>query len=158
MIRIGFGKDIHSFIIGKPLVLGGVTIPYLQGLDAYSDGDVVIHSVCDALLGSLSLGDIGVIFPNSDVVNKNRNSMEFLKIVNQMVKDRKYHINNIDISITCEEPKLSKYYENMRGSMALILGINIIQISVKAGTNEGLDAIGNKEGIESECVALVESD
>lgn len=156
MFRIGFGKDIHALVIGKPLVLGSVTIPSLMGLSSYSDGDVVIHSLVDAILGALAKGDIGTMFPNTDPRNKNRHSIEFLKEIKPLIRACGYKISNIDISIVCEKPKLQKYLVMMRGSIAIILGISITQISIKAGTNEGFDSIGKEEAIEATSVVLLE--
>jgi 2-C-methyl-D-erythritol 2,4-cyclodiphosphate synthase len=156
MMRIGFGRDIHELVLGKPLVLGTVTIPYLKGLSSYSDGDVVVHSLVDAILGALAKGDIGQMFPNSDLKNKGRHSIEFLKEVNPLIKEAGYEISNIDIMITCEKPKLSDYILKMRGSIAIILGIDISKISIKAGTNEGLGVIGEGKAILAESVVLLE--
>jgi len=156
MMRIGFGKDIHALVVGKPLVLGTVTIPSMMGLSSYSDGDVVIHSLVDAILGALAKGDIGQMFPNSDLKNKGRHSIEFLKEVKPLIKEAGYEISNIDVMIICERPKLANYILAMRGSIAIILGIDISKISIKAGTNEGFDAVGNLKAIEATSVVLLE--
>lgn len=156
MIRIGYGKDIHALVIGKPLVLGTVTIPSMMGLSSYSDGDVVVHSLVDAILGALAKGDIGTMFPDNEPRNKGRHSIEFLKEIRPLISSCGYKINNIDISITCEKPKLANYIVMMRGSIAMILGINITQVSIKAGTNEGFDSIGKEEAIEATSVVLLE--
>jgi len=156
MMRIGFGRDIHALVLGKPLVLGTVTIPNLMGLSSYSDGDVVIHSLVDAILGALAKGDIGQMFPDNDPKNKGRHSVEFLKEVKLLIKDAGYEVSNIDIMITCEKPKLEKYIIQMRGSIAIILGIDIDKVSIKAGTNEGFDAIGQGQAIVAETVILLE--
>lgn len=156
MFRIGIGKDIHPLVLGKPLVLGTVLIPFSMGLASYSDGDVVVHSLVDAILGALSLGDIGKMFPDSDPINKDRHSVEFLKEVKPLVKENGYEISNIDICIQCERPKLKDYILKMRGSIALILNISIEQVSIKAGTNEGFDAIGEGKAIEATSIILLE--
>lgn len=156
MFRIGIGKDIHALVIGKPLVLGSVTIPSMMGLSSYSDGDVVIHSLVDAILGALAKGDIGSMFPDNDPRNKGRHSIEFLKEIKPLIKAQGYKISNIDISISCEKPKLANYIVMMRGSIAMILGIDITQVSIKAGTNEGFDSVGNEQAIEAISIVLLE--
>lgn len=156
MFRIGIGKDIHALVIGKPLVLGSVTIPSMMGLSSYSDGDVVIHSLVDAILGALAKGDIGTMFPNNDPKNRGRHSIEFLKEIKPLISASGYKISNIDISIVCEKPKLANYIVMMRGSIAMILGINITQISIKAGTNEGFDSVGKEQAIEATSIVLLE--
>ncbi len=156
MFRIGIGKDIHALVIGKPLVLGSVTIPSMMGLSSYSDGDVVIHSLVDAILGALAKGDIGTMFPDNDPKNRGRHSIEFLKEVKPLISAAGYKISNIDISIVCEKPKLANYIVMMRGSIAMILGINITQISIKAGTNEGFDSVGKEQAIEATSIVLLE--
>lgn len=156
MFRIGIGKDIHALVIGKPLVLGSVTIPSMMGLSSYSDGDVVIHSLVDAILGALAKGDIGSMFPDNDPRNKGRHSIEFLKEIKPLIKAQGYKISNIDISISCEKPKLANYIVMMRGSIAMILGIDITQVSIKAGTNEGFDSVGKEQAIEATSIVLLE--
>jgi len=158
MMRIGYGRDIHEMVVGKPLVLGTVTIPYLMGLSSYSDGDVVVHSLVDAILGALAKGDIGTMFPNSDVKNKGRHSVEFLKEIKPLIKECGYEISNIDVMITCEKPKLAGYILSMRGSIAIILGIDIDKVSIKAGTNEGFGYIGEGKAILAESVVLLEGE
>ena len=156
MFRIGIGKDIHALVIGKPLVLGSVTIPSMIGLSSYSDGDVVIHSLVDAILGALAKGDIGTMFPDSDPRNKGRHSIEFLKEVKPLISAAGFKISNIDICISCEKPKLANYIVMMRGSIAMILGIDITQVSIKAGTNEGFDSVGKEQSIEATSIVLLE--
>jgi len=156
MYRIGIGKDIHALVLGKPLVLGTVTIPYMMGLSSYSDGDVVIHSIVDAILGALAKGDIGQMFPDSDIRNKGRHSIEFLKEIKPIINDSGYKISNIDVVIQCEKPKLSEYVIKMRVSIAMMLDIKVEQISIKCGTNEGFDAVGEGKAIEATSIVLLE--
>lgn len=158
MYRIGIGKDIHKLKENIPLILGGVKIPYFKGLSSFSDGDVVIHSLVDAMLGAISKGDIGQLFPNNDEINKNRPSKEFLEITNSLIKEEGYTINNIDIIIACEKPKLKDYILTIRQSLASILSINVSKISVKATTNEGLDSIGRNESIEATSIVLLKGE
>ncbi len=153
--RIGFGHDVHRLVKGRKLILGGVDVPHTHGLDGHSDADVVLHAVCDALLGAVGLGDIGGHFPNTDAQYKNISSMELLKRVYETIKSKGWGIGNVDISIIAEEPKLKAYKSQMRQNIAAVLKIVEDQVNVKAGTNEGLGFIGNKEGIAAYAVALL---
>jgi 2-C-methyl-D-erythritol 2,4-cyclodiphosphate synthase len=158
MIRIGHGYDIHRFSDEKApaiLVLGGVSIPYEKKLLAHSDGDLVIHALCDALLGALALGDIGQHFPDTDVQYKNTDSRFFLKKIMQSVKEKGYQVGNADISIIAEAPKLSPYKLAMRENLAQDLEVLVDAVNVKATTHEKLDAIGNKQGIAAHAVVLL---
>ncbi len=158
MIRIGHGYDIHRFSDEKvtaTLVLGGVSIPYEKKLLAHSDGDLVIHALCDALLGALALGDIGQHFPDTDAQYKNTDSRFFLKKIMQSVKEKGYQVGNADISIIAEAPKLSPYKLAMRENLAQDLGVSVDAVNVKATTHEKLDAIGNKQGIAAHAVVLL---
>lgn len=155
-MRIGFGKDIHKLAKNYPLILGGIKIPFEKGLVSFSDGDVVIHSLVDALLGAMALGDIGKLFPDTDSKNEGRSSVEFLKEISKLIKKNKYKISNIDITISCEKPKLIEYVDAIRGSLAIILGIDVQKVSVKACTNEGFDAVGKGKAIEVTSVVLIE--
>ncbi len=155
-MRIGLGKDIHKLKKGYSLTLGGIEIPYKKGLESYSDGDCLIHSLIDAIFGALAHEDIGRTFPNNDPKYKNIASTELLKETKNILNDSNYKISNIDVFISCEEPKLSPFIDKMRENIASILEINLSDISIKAGTNEGLGYIGKKKGIECISVVLLE--
>lgn len=158
MMRIGHGYDIHRFSDEKTtatLVLGGVSIPYEKKLLAHSDGDLVIHALCDALLGALALGDIGQHFPDTDAAYQNADSLIFLAKIMQSVNDKGYRIGNADISIIAEAPKLTPYKQAMRENLAKALAVSVDDVNVKATTHEKLDAIGNKQGIAAHAVVLL---
>jgi 2-C-methyl-D-erythritol 2,4-cyclodiphosphate synthase len=155
-IRIGFGYDVHAFATGRPLILGGVTIPSEQGLSGYSDADAVIHAIVDALLGAAALGDIGQHFPSSDERWKNQPSSVFLDYTYDMLCQQKYTINNIDTTIVAEYPKMTPHIQAMRTHLAKHLHLSREQISVKATTTDGLGFAGRKEGIACYAVALLE--
>lgn len=158
MMRIGFGYDIHRFedpITKDHVVLGGVTIPYERGVEAHSDGDVVIHAICDALLGACALGDIGQHFPNTDPAYKDCNSRDLLKKVWQKIHAEHYTVINIDVTIIAQAPKMLPHVPQMRKNLAADLHVAENDISIKATTNEGLDATGNKQGIAVHAVALI---
>ena len=146
-MRIGHGYDAHTFIEGKPLVLGGVTIPYDKGLKAHSDGDAVIHSLCDALLGAAALGDIGTYYPDTDDKYKNIDSRILLKDVMKTIKDKGYKVGNADITILAQEPKLLPYVKEMRKTLSSDMEISIDDINIKATTTEGMGFVGRKEGV-----------
>lgn len=145
--RTGFGYDVHQLAKDRKLILGGVEIPFHLGLSGHSDADVLLHAVCDALLGTLSLGDIGTHFPNTDKAYKNVSSLNLLKEVKQMIEERNYKINNIDCMLIMEEPKISSYISQMKNEIENILKIGIDRISIKATTNEKIGFIGRGEGI-----------
>lgn len=155
MIKIGTGYDVHAFTDGRPLILGGVTIPYEKGLLGHSDADVLIHAICDALLGALAIGDIGTHFPASDPKYKNASSIGLLNEVAMMIGSRGYRVNNIDSVIVAQEPRLSPYAEQMRKNIADAVGAELGQVSVKSTTTEGLGFAGRKEGIAAQAVATV---
>jgi 2-C-methyl-D-erythritol 2,4-cyclodiphosphate synthase len=155
-IRIGHGYDVHRLVEGRKLMLGGVTIPFSRGLDGHSDADVLVHALCDALLGSLSLGDIGMHFPDTDSRYKDSDSLELLKRVAGMVKEKGFSIGNIDATIIAEQPKISGYIAEMKDTIAHATGIDRGQISIKATTTEGLGFVGRGEGIAVHAVVLVE--
>lgn len=158
MMRIGHGYDIHRFseeTVDATLTLGGVAIPYSKKLLAHSDGDLVIHALCDALLGALAMGDIGEHFPDTDPQFKNKDSRFFLRHILSLVKDKGYRVGNVDLSIIAEAPKLSPFKMQMRESLAHILEVAISDVNVKATTHEKLDAIGNKQGIAAHAVVLL---
>lgn len=153
-MRIGIGNDIHRLIEGRPLILGGVEIPYSKGEDAHSDGDVLVHAIIDAILGACSKGDIGRLFPPSDERYKDADSLKLLK---QAVEYAGAKIINIDSSITLEEPKLRPYIATMRERIAEVLSIDIDRVSIKAKTNEGLDETGKGNAVSAIAVVLVEN-
>lgn len=155
MYRIGFAKDIHRLVKGRPLILGGVHIPFELGEDAHSDGDVVYHALSEALLGSLALGDLGTFYPPSDDKYLNLDSSYFVKDCFNKIKNRGYSIVNIDISINLEKPKLKSYLQNMKENISSLLEIDIDDISIKAMTNEKLDAVGKLEAVEAYCYLLI---
>ena len=153
-MRIGIGNDIHRLIEGRPLILGGVEIPYSKGEEAHSDGDVLVHAIIDAILGACAKGDIGRLFPPSDERYKDADSLKLLK---QAVEYTGAKIINIDSSITLEEPKLGPYITTMRERIAEVLSIDINRISIKAKTNEGLDETGKGNAVSAIAVVLVEN-
>jgi len=155
-IRIGHGYDVHRLVEGRKLMLGGVTIPFARGLDGHSDADVLLHALCDALLGSLSLGDLGIHFPDTDPRYKDSDSLELLKRVLNMVKEKGFNLGNIDATIVAEQPKVSGYIAQMKDTIAHTTGIDRDQISIKATTTEGLGFVGRGEGIAAHAVVLVE--
>ena len=154
-IRIGNGYDIHRLVADRPLILGGVKIPHTLGLLGHSDADVLTHSIMDALLGALSLGDIGHYFPPSDPKWQGADSMLLLEQVSQLVQDRGWQIENIDSTIVAEQPKLKPHLEAMRSAIAEKLAIAIERVSIKATTNEKLGPVGKEEGICAYAVVLL---
>ncbi|AWL29089.1 2-C-methyl-D-erythritol 2,4-cyclodiphosphate synthase [Acinetobacter defluvii] len=154
-IRIGQGMDVHAFEDGSFVTLAGIQIPHTQGLKAHSDGDVVLHALCDALLGALALGDIGQHFPDTDPEFKGADSRKLLKHVYQLILDRGYRLNNADITVACERPKLAKHNLAMRQSIADVLDVDVTQISIKATTTEKLGFTGRQEGILSTATVLI---
>lgn len=154
-IRIGQGLDVHAFEEGDFVTLAGVKIPHTQGLKAHSDGDVVLHALSDALLGTLGLGDIGQHFPDTDERFKGADSKVLLKHVYDMITARGYVLANADMTVACERPKLAKHNLTMRQSVAEALGVNVDQISIKATTTEALGFTGRQEGILATATVLV---
>lgn len=156
-MRIGLGYDIHRLVKDRKLILGGVEIPYELGLLGHSDADVLIHSIIDAILGSVALRDIGYHFPDTDEKYKNANSLELLKETKKMLLNEGYKIINIDSNIICQKPKLSPYIEEMRKNISQALELKINQVSIKAKTNEKMDSMGNGLSISTNAIVLVES-
>lgn len=154
-IRIGTGFDVHAFGPGDHVMLGGVRIAHDAGVEAHSDGDVVLHALCDALFGALALGDIGVHFPPSDERWKDADSMAFLKSAHGMIHDRGFRLGNCDITVICELPKVSPHLLAMRQSIADGLNTSIENVSVKATTTEQLGFTGRKEGIAAQAVCVL---
>lgn len=157
MIRIGNGYDVHAFTEGDFITLGGVQIPHSKALLAHSDGDVLIHALCDALLGALALGDIGHHFPDNDADYKNIDSRLLLKEVTTLIVDKGYRLNNCDCTIVAQLPKMVPHILAMRENLAKELGVPIDAVSVKATTTEGLGFEGKEEGLSVYVVVLVES-
>ncbi len=154
-IRIGQGMDVHAFEEGDFVTLAGIKIPHTHGLKAHSDGDVVLHALCDALLGALALGDIGQHFPDTNAKFKGVDSRVLLKHVYQLILDRGYVLNNADITVACERPKLAKHNLEMRQSIADVLNAHVTQISIKATTTEQLGFTGRQEGILATATVLI---
>lgn len=155
MMRIGQGFDVHAFAHGRPLVLAGVTIPHDRGLAGHSDADVVIHALIDALLGALALGDIGMLFPDSDAQFKNIDSRLLLQKTIELIHNEGYQVNNIDLTIMAEHPKLIPYKIQMRTHLALDCQVQLNQVSVKATTTEKLGFTGRSEGIACSAITLL---
>jgi 2-C-methyl-D-erythritol 2,4-cyclodiphosphate synthase len=155
-MRIGHGYDAHAFAQGRPLILGGVTIPHDRGLAAHSDGDAVIHALCDALLGAAALGDIGKYFPDTDKKFKNIDSRILLRKVAELISQEGHKISNVDITVLAQAPKLAPYIDNMRKNLAEDLKTAINNISIKATTTERMGFIGREEGIAVYAVTLLE--
>lgn len=154
-IRVGNGYDVHALAPGLPLILGGISIPYEYGCVAHSDGDVVIHSLCDALLGALALGDIGKHFPDTDPAYKGIDSKILLDKVTKLISSYGYGLVNADITILAQKPKLLPYVDQMMQTLASITGVDISAISIKATTTEKLGFVGRKEGIAVYAVVLL---
>lgn len=154
-MRIGHGYDAHVFAQGRPLILGGVTIPHDRGLAAHSDGDAVIHALCDALLGAAALGDIGQYFPDTDTTFKNIDSRILLRKVAEMLAKDGHRINNVDITVLAQAPKLATYIDGMRKNLAEDLKTAIGNISIKATTTERMGFVGREEGIAVYAVTLL---
>lgn len=153
---VGIGYDVHKFTEGRKLILGGVEIPYEKGLEAHSDGDVLLHAVMDALLGACGLGDIGIHFPDKDDRYGGASSMELLKTVREMMRSEGYEPVNVDAVIVAQAPKMAPYSEFMKINIAEALALHPARVNVKATTTEGLGFEGRKEGISVQAVASVE--
>ena len=156
-MRIGTGYDVHALTEGRPLVIGGVTIPYELGLAGHSDADVLLHAVMDALLGAAALGDIGAHFPDTDERYKGISSLKLLEEVRDLLAQEGYVVDNIDATIIAQRPKMRPYIEQMRQKIADTLEIEVSQVNVKATTEEGLGFTGRGEGISSQAVCLLSS-
>jgi len=154
-IRIGQGYDVHAFGDGDHVVLGGVRVPHERGVIAHSDGDVVLHALCDAMLGALALGDIGQHFPPSDERWRGADSRTFLRHCNQLIAQRGYRVGNCDVTVVCERPKVGPHAQAMREAIAADLGIAADAVSVKATTSEKLGFTGRGEGIAATAVCLL---
>jgi len=154
-MRVGVGYDVHRLVEGRKLFLGGIEIPHHKGLLGHSDGDVLIHAICDAILGAMGEGDIGTHFPDSDQSIKGIESTKILAYVANLARQRDYAIVNVDAVVATQEPKIAPVRDSMRKCLADIIGISIDRISVKGKTTEGLGFVGRKEGIEVYAVVLL---
>ncbi len=154
-MRIGHSFDIHQLVDNRPLILGGIEIPYEKGLLGHSDADVLLHAIAESMLGALSLGDLGTIYPDTDPDNKNMSSIKILTTIYDLIRQKGYEIGNIDSTVYAELPKLNPYINKIRQSISKTLGISIDQVSVKATTYEQLDSIGKGQAIAAEAVVLL---
>ncbi|NLL30981.1 MAG: 2-C-methyl-D-erythritol 2,4-cyclodiphosphate synthase [Clostridiales bacterium] len=154
-MRIGLGYDVHKLVDNRDLIIGGVNIPYEKGLLGHSDADVLLHAICDSILGAAALGDIGKHFPDTDERFKGASSLTLLKEVGILIKNKGYKVGNIDATIIAQKPKMLPYIENMRENIAKALEIDKDQINVKATTEEGLGFTGNGEGIKANSIAML---
>jgi 2-C-methyl-D-erythritol 2,4-cyclodiphosphate synthase len=157
MARVGQGFDVHKFILGRPLIIGGVNIEHTYGLEGHSDADVLIHAIIDALLGAAGLGDIGQHFPDTDATFKDINSRKLLRTVIETLKSNNYIIGNIDATIICEEPKMKSYINKMVVNIADDCRCGLNSINIKATTTEKLGFIGRAEGIAAQAICLIET-
>ncbi len=155
-LRIGHGYDVHRLAEGRRLILGGVEIPHRTGLDGHSDADVLLHAIMDALLGAAALGDIGMLFPDTDPAFEGASSLALLKEVGARLERAGYSVVNLDATVLAQRPKLAPYREAMRANIADALGLEVSQVSVKATTEEHLGFTGREEGIAAHAVAMIE--
>lgn len=155
MMRIGHGFDVHKLVSGRKLILGGVEIAHETGLLGHSDADVLLHAICDALLGALALGDIGKHFPDTDPAYSGIDSRKLLQHVMALVQKQGYQLGNLDATVLCQQPKLAPHIEMMRRNIAEDCGVGLSQVNVKATTTETLGFEGRKEGISAHAVALL---
>lgn len=155
--RIGHGYDVHKLIEGRPLIIGGVSIPYEKGLLGHSDADVLLHAVCDSLLGAAALGDIGGHFPDTDEKYKGANSMLLTERVASLLSENGFSVGNVDATLIAQAPKIAPYIKEMRENIARALGVDVSRVSVKATTEEGLGFSGAGLGIAAHSVSLVYS-
>lgn len=154
--RIGYGFDVHALQQGRPFILGGIIIPSSFGPLGHSDADVLIHAICDALLGAAALGDIGTHFPDSSDEFKNIDSKILLQKVIHLLKEKNYRIVNIDSTVILEKPKIAPHIEAMRETLSVVMGISVDTISIKATTNEKMGYVGRQEGVCAHAIALIE--
>ena len=155
-MRIGIGFDAHRFAEGRRLVIGGVHVPHTKGLAWHYDADVLLHAICDAMLGALALGDIGVHFPDSDARFKGIASTELLRKVTEMILEKGYRVGNVDATIVAEEPRMAPHIDGMRKKIAAVIGRPEDEVGVKATTTEGMGFCGRGEGIAAMAVVLLE--
>ena len=155
-IKVGFGYDMHQLIKGRDLIVGGVTIDHIKGLQGHSDADVLIHAICDALLGAAKLRDIGYNFPDTSADYKNIDSTILLQRTVELLKEKGYSIGNIDSTVCAEKPKLNPYIDLMQQRLAEVMGIDIDDVSIKATTSEKMGFVGREEGITAYAVVLIQ--
>ncbi|RLB31162.1 MAG: 2-C-methyl-D-erythritol 2,4-cyclodiphosphate synthase [Deltaproteobacteria bacterium] len=153
--RIGFGYDVHRLVQGRPLILGGLKIPFEKGLHGHSDADVLTHAVMDAILGAIGKGDIGLHFPDSDPMYKGANSLSLLKKAMEILHQEGFTVNNLDATIVAQEPKLTEYLDEMGKQLSHVLGVEPGSVNVKATTSEGLGYCGRGEGLAAYAVVTV---
>ncbi len=153
--RTGFGFDVHAFVEGRKLIIGGVEIPFDKGLEGHSDADVLLHAICDSMLGALALGDIGIHFPNTDKRWKDADSALLLKHVNELINSKGYELGNLDCVLAIEKPKISPYVSQIRKRISEIIDTDIEQISIKATTTEKLGFVGRTEGVVAFATVLL---
>lgn len=156
MLRIGQGYDVHAFTTGDHVILGGAKVPHTQGILAHSDGDVLLHALCDALLGAAGLGDIGMHFPDTDARWRGADSRVFVRHVRSLLQARSYRVLNVDATVLADAPRLGKHRESMQANIAADLQIDIACVNIKATTSEGLGFVGRREGLACQAVVLIE--
>jgi 2-C-methyl-D-erythritol 2,4-cyclodiphosphate synthase len=154
-MRVGFGYDVHPLVTGRQLVLGGQNIPFDKGLEGYSDADVLVHAIMDALLGAAGLKDIGTQFPSGDAEYENISSLVLLERVNRLLRQKEFEIGNIDATVVAQQPKIAPYIDSMCDTISKRLEIQLNQIMVKATTTDGIGSIGKGEGIAAYAVAVI---
>ena len=155
-LRIGHGYDVHRLTEGRPLILGGVAVPFDRGLLGHSDADVLVHAVMDALLGAAALGDIGRLFPDTDPAYAGADSIVLLRRVTEVLAEQGFALVNVDATVLAQRPRLAPYIPEMRRALALAMGMDVSRVSVKATTEEGLGFTGRGEGMAAHAVALIE--
>lgn len=156
-MKIGIGYDVHALVLNRPLIIGGVNIPYEKGLDGHSDADVLVHAIMDSIIGAMGKGDIGRLFPDTDNKYKNIDSRILLRNVYDIMVENNFRIINIDAVIIAQKPKMSSYIEEMEKNIALDLKTDVNNINIKATTTEHLGFVGRGEGIGAQCVCLLEN-
>ncbi len=154
-MRTGIGYDVHKLVPNRKLILGGVEIPFTKGLIGHSDADVLVHAICDALLGAAGLGDIGLHFPDTDPAYKDISSMKLLVRTCEMLKNKNFSISNVDTTIFVEAPKISDYRDDMQMKLSEAMGLDTLCVNIKATTTEGLGMIGKGEGISAMAIVLL---
>lgn len=154
-MRIGYGYDVHRLVAGRPLILGGVTVPSEVGLDGHSDADVLTHAVIDAMLGAAALGDIGALFPDTDPRWEGADSLDLLRLAHRQVTEAGYTVENVDVTVVLQSPKLRPHVDAMRTELARALRVGAGRISVKATTGEGMGFVGTGEGAAAHAVCLL---
>ena len=154
-MRIGIGYDLHRVADGRKLILGGVEVPYKKGLEGHSDADVLVHAVCDAILGALGEGDIGKLFPDTDPKYANISSLILLKQVRELAHSKKFNVSNIDTVLIADQPKIAPFKDAMKENIARVLKIEGKRVNIKATTNEGVGTIGRCEAIAAQAVVLL---